>query len=291
MPVRTLDSPPRLLPLYGRIAAAMLPGARRAPFVPGGGGEIPDLELRLKGVEAERERVAAYAEVCGFPLRDTLPATYPHILAFGLHMRLMADGSFPFGAIGLVHLSNRIVQHRPILTGERLDLTVRASGLAQHPKGRSFSILTEARSGEETVWEETSTMLRRGGGGGGSSSAPEEAPGPTAEWRLPGDLGRRYAAVSGDRNPIHLHSLTAKPFGFARPIAHGMWTKARCLATLEPRLPDSFSVETTFRKPLPLPAIVCFGSADRDGGIRFAVRGRGAGALHLDGRIGMEDGS
>ena len=50
------------------------------------------------------------------------------------------------------------------------------------------------------------------------------------EWRLPGDLGRRYAAVSGDRNPIHLYALTAKAFGFPRQIAHGMWSKARCLA-------------------------------------------------------------
>ena len=28
----------------------------------------------------------------------------------------------------------------------------------------------------------------------------------SAEWQLGGDLGRRYAAVSGDRNPIHMHA-------------------------------------------------------------------------------------
>ena len=69
--------------------------------------------------------MAAYAKVCGFSLRDSLPPTYPHVLAFPLHMAVMADGSFPFGAVGLVHVENRIVQHRPIGLGEELKLRVR----------------------------------------------------------------------------------------------------------------------------------------------------------------------
>ena len=87
----------------------------------------------------------------------------------------------------------------------------------------------------------------------------------TAHWRVPGDLGRRYAAVSGDRNPIHLHALSAKAFGFPRAIAHGMWTKARCLAAL--RLPDALTAEVRFKQPILLPSTVTFGEADD----RFAV--------------------
>jgi acyl dehydratase len=98
------------------------------------------------------------------------------------------------------------------------------------------------------------------------------------EWKLPGDLGRRYASVSGDSNPILLYPLTAKAFGFDRPIAHGMWTKARCLAAL--RLPDAFTVSVRFKKPIFLPGTVRFG-ADDD---RFAVQSR-KGAMHLEGRI------
>ena len=110
-----------------------------------------------------------------------------------------------------------------------------------------------------------------------------------AAWRLPGDLGRRYAAVSGDRNPIHMHALSAKAFGFPRAIAHGMWTKARCLAALEQRLPDAFSVEVEFRRPILLPGKVAFGSLEEgtSSSIRFAVskrRGR-ARDRHLDGRV------
>ena len=112
---------------------------------------------------------------------------------------------------------------------------------------------------------------------------------PSGEWRLGGDLGRRYAAVSGDRNPIHMHSLTAKAFGFPRAIAHGMWTKARCLAALESRLPDAFAVAVRFRKPILLPTRVEFASAEDEGRIEFAVRDAKDHTPHLEGSINAGD--
>ena len=159
---RTLASAPQVLPLYARAAAPLLPGASLLPFVPGGGGEIPDLELELDGVRADREALAAYARVCGFALRDHLPPTYPHVLAFPLQMAVMADGSFPFGAVGLVHVENRIVQQRPIGSGEELSLHVRPTALRPHPKGQTFSLQTVILADGDVVWDETSTMLRRG---------------------------------------------------------------------------------------------------------------------------------
>ena len=284
---RELHSPPGTLGLLARAAVPMVPLASRLPFVAGAGTALPDLELVLRDARPDRDALAAYARVCGFPLRNTLPATYPHILAFPLHMALMTDGRFPFPAIGLVHVANAITQHRPIGATEQLTLTVRAEDLQPHPKGRTFSIVTEARSGDELVWEETSTMLRRGGGTG--EKAREKASpdlDDSATWRLPGDLGRRYGAVSGDRNPIHLHDLTAKAFGFSRAIAHGMWTAARCLAALDARLPDAFTAEVAFRRPILLPATVAFaaGPASRNA-TRFTVRDARTGTPHLDGTV------
>jgi acyl dehydratase len=300
VPARALDSSPRILPLYARAAAPMIPGASLLPFVPGGGGEIPELELTLAGVTADPDKVAAYARVCGFPLRDSLPATYPHVLAFPLQMAVMADGGFPFGAVGLVHVENRIVQRRPIVVAEELDLLVHPTPLRPHPRGRVFSLVTEARAGGELVWESVSTMLRRGGGSeeaGGEREplgvAAEDFTA-AAEWRLGGDLGRRYAAVSGDRNPIHMHSLTAKPLGFPAAIAHGMWTKARALAALDGRLPDAFEVDVRFRKPILLPARAAFASsteanaalgAGAEPAIEFSVRDARRQTPHLDGRL------
>jgi acyl dehydratase len=290
VPTRTLDSSPRILPLYARAAAPMLPGASLLPFVPGGGGEIPDLDLKLEGVGADPAAVAAYAKVCGFALRDHLPPTYPHVLAFPLHMAVMADGGFPFGAVGLVHVENRIEQHRRVGLDEELTIRVRPTHLKPHPKGRAFSLLTEVKVGREKVWESVSTMLRRGKGeekaGAAKSFEPLPADAPSsAKWRLGGDLGRRYAAVSGDRNPIHMHSLTAKPLGFPGAIAHGMWTKARCLAALDSRLPDAFAVDVRFRKPILLPGRVEFASAAEGEEIAFAVRDAGRQMPHLDGRV------
>jgi acyl dehydratase len=295
---RTLDSPPSILPLYARAAAPLIPGASLLPFVPGGSKDVPDLELDLAGVRPDPDAVAAYAKVCGFALRDTLPPTYPHVLAFPLHMATMADGSFPFGAVGLVHVGNRIVQHRPIAIGEELKIVVRPTPLQPHKRGQTFSLVTEAWSDNEKAWESISTMLRRGKpqqpadgpqsermGRSEAHRPGEPDPTPSAEWRLGGDLGRRYAAVSGDRNPIHMHSLTAKPLGFPRAIAHGMWTKARCLAALEGRLPDAFSVDVHFRKPIPLPGRVEFSSNAAEGEIDFAVRNAKRHTHHLDGRV------
>ena len=84
-------------------------------------------------------------------------------------------------------------------------------------------------------------------------------------------------------------SRTAKPLGFPGAIAHGMWTKARCLAALGPRLPDAFVAEVRFRKPILLPARVEFAAAEGDVAesdeTDFAVRDAGKKTPHLDGRI------
>ena len=270
---------------YVKAAAPLLPGASRLPWVAGGGGEMPELHRTRTGVRVDPEHLARYARVCGFRLRDEVPATYPHVLAFPMHMDLMTDGSFPFGAVGLVHVENRIAVHRPVRIGDALDLTVRPSEVRTHPKGKAFSLITELRRDGDVVWEEASTFLRRGGGS--DEAAPKRRrkkdPGPPpfrAEWKVPGDLGRRYAAVSGDSNPIHMHALSARLFGFPRAIAHGMWTKARCLAALESSLPPAFVVEVEFKKPILLPGRVRF-AADES---RFRVTGK-EDAVHLEGTV------
>jgi acyl dehydratase len=267
---------------YVKAAAPLIPGASKLPWVAGGGGsEMPRLSRVREDVPLDPQHVAAYAKVCGFGVRNELPVTYPHMLAFPLHMELMTDGKFPFGAIGLVHLRNQITQHRPLSLGERLTVYARTGELEPHPKGRTFDILTEVRADDEVVWEETSTMLSRGRGSEEKRSRAKRAepPAATVEWKLPGNLGRRYASVSGDSNPIHLHAITARLFGFPRAIAHGMWTKARCLAALERDLPASYTVGVEFLKPILLPGTVGFGSDGDD----FAVRS--GDTIHLQGKV------
>jgi MaoC like domain len=293
MATRELSNSPSMPALFARAGAAMIPGAAKLPFVGGGGGrDVPDLTLKLTDVAIDPQRLSAYNRVCGFDLRNAVPITYPHILAFPLQLSLMTDPSFPFPAIGLVHIANRITQHRAIRRSDRLDIAVRATPVEEHPRGKQFSLISEVRVGEELVWEEVSTNLKRSSSNNGGKAPGSELPKAedlpaTATWTLAGDLGRRYGSVSGDLNPIHVHPLTARLFGFKSAIAHGMWTKARCLGALQARLPDAFTVEVAFKKPIFLPGKVEFCEASEEGAafdVKFGVRDPQKGRSHLDGR-------
>lgn len=44
-----------------------------------------------------------------------------------------------------------------------------------------------------------------------------------SKLQVPGNAGRAYGALSGDRNPIHLFPFTSQLFGFKRPIAHALF--------------------------------------------------------------------
>jgi len=288
-------------PRPGSLLAKAALGALPLPGLGRRGKELPDTELVLPEVRVDADHLAAYARVCGFRIRDELPVTYPHVLAFPLALQLMADGSFPFPMIGLVHVDNMITQHRSLRLDEPFGLRVRTADLRPHDKGRQFDVIHEATVDGEVVWRDVSTYLRRsgsgsgggsggsgggqGGRGGGQDRPAEEQPPPTAVWRIADDVGRRYAAVSGDRNPIHLHALTARAFGFPRAIAHGMWTKARCVAALESRLPAAYTVDVAFKLPVLLPAKSAFTATPSDGGWRFTLRDARSGKPHLNGAI------
>ncbi len=144
-----------------------------------------------------------------------------------------------------------------------------SSGPKEGKGSRSTREPEGSRHARPTVDEEGSRQARPSAGEEGprQASRPAEPQLPTAGlWRLPSDLGRRYAAVSGDANPIHLNPLAAKAFGLPRTIAHGMWTHAHALAALQPRLPDSFGASVRFAKPVLLPSTVRFAATQTAAG-------------------------
>ena len=290
---RVVEGSPSTLPMMLRAALPVLPGASLVPGLRKTGDALPDLTLTRHDVPVDRAHLASYAEVCGFPLKETLPVTYPHLLAFGLHLRIMTDGSFPFPAIGTVHLENSITALRPIAATEKLQVTARPANLRPHAKGRVFDLVTHVHSAGELVWQETSTFLRVGSGPdrAGTSAEPEEA---FEQPESDRDLlaARRATSAAGTpRCPATTTRststrLTAKAFGFPRQIAHGMWSKARCLAALDGRLPEAVTVDVAFRKPVLLPGRVLFASARHDDGYAFALSRPQDGRPHLLGRFG-----
>ncbi|MFF8440769.1 MaoC family dehydratase [Streptomyces californicus] len=292
------------------LSASLVRGALLSPLKRAGRPDAalpPDRPTRPAAPVAPGP-LAAYGRICGFTESGALPLTYPHVLAFPDTMRLMTGRAFPLPVLGLVHTWIEIAPHRPVEPTEPLELTVYAQELNPHRRGTEVTMTTEARVAGELVWESRSGYLSRhaprrpepdrastpsaaGAGanlpaptastaGRPSAASPEELPA-RAEWSLPGDLGRRYGAVSRDRNPIHLYPLTARLFGFPRAIAHGMWTAARCLA--ETRDPAAVrTVRIDFRAPVLLPATVTY-AADAAGDA-FALRGPG-GRVHLVGAV------
>jgi hypothetical protein len=293
MTARPLPSLPPLPGLYARVVADALPLVSRRADSTGAG--LP--ALRVEGVVIDPRHLASYRAVCGFAPGGGVPPTYPQAIAFPLMLRLMTEPGFPFGALGALHVGNRIVCARAPLAEDRLDFHVAAQAVRPHPRGTAVTVSLSAAAAGEPIWRAEIDLLRRGrppesllAEDRPAADHPDAPPTGPQRWLLSGDIGRRYARLSGDRNPIHLAALAAKPFGFARPIAHGMWTHARALAELENRLPDSYEVAVAFKRPVPLPGAVFFGARFGDDCIDFGVASAAmdadAGATpHLLGRI------
>ena len=266
---RELSSSPNLTALYPREVA--VPLLRKVPGL-GGRRELPDTELEVRDVATGLDHLSDYTDVCGFERMDRLPATYPHIVAFPLAMRIMAGARSRSRCSGSCTSATRSpstarsprTSRCPCACAPRT--SSRTTGHAVHD-GRRGARGRRARLG---LAQRVPAPLGKGGRAPLARRERDLARADRAHWRVPGDIGRRYGAVSGDRNPIHLHGWSAKLFGMPRPIAHGMWLKARCLAELEPTLPDAFSVDVRFKLPLFLPAQVAFGG--QDGGSRSATR-------------------
>ncbi|MGW0017390.1 MaoC/PaaZ C-terminal domain-containing protein [Rhodococcus sp. NPDC003382] len=255
MAVIELDSVPSILDVYSRAVVSAL------PVIGASGTSLPDDTLLLRGVRVDQDNLAEYAKVCGLRFGDTLPMTYPFTLAFPVVMKLMVSKGFPFAAMGSVHAENVIEQFRPISVTEPLDIRVHAEDLREHRKGMLVDVVTEISVGREPVWRQTSTFLhqQRTSLSGAPKPEPEPQvipPVPTSTLRVDRKTIDRYAAVSGDRNPIHVSTLGAKAFGFPRTIAHGMWSAAAALRAVEGRVPDKVTYSVRFGKPVLLPATV-----------------------------------
>jgi hypothetical protein len=254
--------------------------------------KLPTTSITLSDICADAKKVAKYAEVCGFKQNNNqLPMTFPHLLAFPLHLELMLLRDFPFAVMGLVHVRNEITQHRAINILEKMDVTCFFSDIRKTDKGYDIDIKSEVHISGELAWESISTNLVRQKTdlpSAAKSSAPSTLPEhPYKEfWHLSSDLGRRYALVSGDSNPIHLFSLSAKLFGFKGHIAHGMWSKARIVAALYNKLDsEACKVVVDFKLPVFLPSSIQLNYDMQTNAIEFDLRDKSGIKPHLKGSI------
>lgn len=262
---------------------------------PKGKPKLPLLGLQVKNVRVSAQQLAEYRKVCGFADSHTLPITFPHVMAAALHLQLMVHPRFPLPMLGLVHVGNRIRQHRGLGSGETYDFDVRLGESRFVRQGLEFDIDTSVTVDGVEVWSEVMTTLYRMPSPKQNGARPSTPP-PVVSLseyiavNAPADTGRRYAKVGKDFNPIHLAALPAKLFGFKRHIAHGMWSVAHCAALLEDRIEgEPGALDVQFRQPLFLPGRAALKFAHRaaggekGAGIEFALLASRSDKVHLTG--------
>lgn len=271
--------------MAGGLTAMARAAVGALPFVPRG-DRLPGRVVAVDGLAIDRAGVAAYAATTGLRYGENVPLTYPFVLTFPSVMSLLTGFDFPFPAMGAVHVENHITARRPIAVTDTLSVKVRAENLREHRKGMLFDFVSDVSVGNEAAWHQVSTFLHQQR----TSLSGEPKPDPGPQPRLPSPNAilritpgriRRYAAVSGDRNPIHTSSLGARLFGFPGPIAHGMFSAAAVLANLEGRLPERVRYSVRFGKPVVLPASAGLHLHREPGGWDIALRSIAKGYPYL----------
>lgn len=224
--------------------------------------QLPTAIYSVKSLKIDKPNLNEYRKICGFLDAIHIPPTYFAVLSQSLQMNMMVKEPFPFVMLGLVHVENKVTQYRLISQNEIFSLSVKLENLRDHDKGQQFDFITHVKVGEELVWEGVSTYLSRSKKKKPAIAKKEPTPKLNTDgslinsiFRVPEDIGRRYAFVSGDFNLIHLHPLSARAFGFPKAIAHGMWSKAKCISQIK-KLPEAFTVDISFKLPILLPAEV-----------------------------------
>lgn len=228
--------------------------------------QMPRIERRVDGARLNSAWLRQYVACIGADVEHLhthgLPPLALQIAAASLHLAILADARFPFKPLGLVHLDQTVEQFRRIDPDARLDLRAVTADARTEKRGISFGMVTEARADGELVWRSTLralSMRRPREKTDRGDTAPVERPAQphpleTHRITVAEDMGRRYARLAGDRNPIHQHALLARPFGFRRAIVHGTWTLARALTCAGLPGSEVYRLQARFRRPVELPA-------------------------------------
>eukprot|EP00198_Chlamydomonas_reinhardtii_P008742 XP_001698079.1 predicted protein [Chlamydomonas reinhardtii] len=285
-----LSAWPGLLWLYLQAIAAVAKGTPRKGRDAAAGSKAIQVALS-RPCHFGHSRLRRYLALAGFSegTAGAVPLMYPVVEGFRLVIQCMVLPAFPFNVLGSVLARTRVVALRRVGAEEKLTYSCRLEpGYRTTAKGDTeVDFVLECRgaaapaaggaaaapgaAGSALVWRCVTTALilspRRSKGpkpaagqepaGAAAAAAPLPAPAVIDTWRLGSDTGRRYGALNGDLNPIHLHALTSSLFGFKRPIAHALFLTGRAEASLrkaglQPRYPVVLSAE--FKRPTLLPA-------------------------------------
>lgn len=239
----------------------LLPSLLRLLSLPRHGGDVPRLSLVQQSLSPNPTLLQRYRRL--FNLHgQALPILYPHVMLGNHHLYLLGHPSFPYSLLGAVHTQNRIIQHVPIPAQAPLQIELTISGKRLGQGYLEFDLLTRAFYHEQLAWEELSVFKQRSKGISGHDPSPLsitslERHEEIARWNIDGNLGRQYAVLCHDFNPIHLATPLAKIFGMPKAVAHGMAIVAQMTARLEGTIhPMPRTLDVIFKGPVPVGSTV-----------------------------------
>jgi hypothetical protein len=217
--------------------------------------------------EEFRSKLKRYNALHHWQQSDIHPC-FAQVLGLSLQMKLLLQSDSPFPLLGLVHLHNKINQLEALRPG-LIELSCSFGEVSFHDKGILFEVIVRATQENEICIEATGGYLYRISNESSkqasktnSSSISEtvglaESKSSKIDHRetLKTNTGRNYAKVSGDFNPIHLYTWSAKFLGFKRHIAHGMHTLALTTSFLRNTgfIGDRGIIDCQFKGPAALP--------------------------------------
>jgi hypothetical protein len=206
----------------------------------------------------DADHVRRYCDAFGF-LAGSVPLTYLYLLAQRAQLATMLDRAIPFRIVGLIHVSNDLAMHCEVRTDAPLVLVTTLSMPEPGANGAIECVLETVASADwKTVFTCTSRyLIKRGQRGKHAPASPSAVPvgDVVGEWVVTADAGRRYAALSGDWNPIHLWPWSAQLMGMRAPIIHGMETMAHVCAAFEQSTNRRItSLACHFKRAVPLGA-------------------------------------
>ena len=240
---------------------SLFPSIMRALLLPRTGfnkvKQLPNISAKYFNVQVDPAHLSRYLACCHLEGDGYLPIVYPHVLAARLHMNILTHRAFPIKLLGAVHKDNHIIAHRKIEVNERFDIETQITTHRIMAKGLEFDFTTTLTTQNEIVWESTSTFFIRGRFGTEVHLAPlsnitaAQDLTDTAQWLLKSNMGKRYARITCDYNPIHISTILAKLFGFKRDLLHGMCTLAMAVGQL-PKLDTSGAIQldVAFKGPM-----------------------------------------
>lgn len=273
--------------------SSLLTYLRAAQPKPGlkSGESIPRIETTIKSHPADRKLYNGLRRLWDLPDYGVMPPVFPAVATFMAHLKHLTDPKFPFQAMGTVHIRTSIDQVRPLRVDEMVSYRCWVEGHREVDQGLEFDLMTESLVGGHVISSIKMTMLRRGKRKHRPGIRPPQAihnhlEAHNQSWTVEKRMARQYAKLTGDINPIHLSSWTAKALGFKGMMLHGMWLLGRACA-MHPiqMMANSIHIETEFKLPVILPAALRYRWWEDQGKLEMRVLDESGTKHHMIARL------